>query len=357
MVLPGPSCLASRIAPATLMPVEPPRHRPFVLEQIVDHRHGFLVRNQEGVVDLGGLDDGRDAAEPDAFGDRAARRRLGLAVLEQFVHRRAMRIGAGDHDVLVLLLQIAAGAGERAAGADRADEAVDLAAGLLPDFRAGRFVMRLGVVEIVPLVGEQHAVRLGLAQLRRRAAGRHAGNCSDWNRAAPALRSAPRRTAAACPSFPGSAFPESRSGCGSRARSPRPQGRCRYCRRSLPRTRPPGLRSPRFSASRIIHLPARSFTDWPGFMNSALPRMVQPVASEARFSLISGVLPIASTTSLLMFMSENCRLFATVADDPKGPPRERTSRRACADSRTAYAGFANTTWRTSIFPDRNPASQ
>src|ERR1700736_2826306 len=65
-------------------------------------------------------------------------------------------------------------------------------------------------------------------------------------------------------------------------------------------TRPPGLSSPRFSASRIIHLPARSFTDWPGFMNSALPRMVQPVASEACRNLISGVLPIASTTSLLM---------------------------------------------------------
>ena len=44
------------------------------------------------------------------------------------------------------------------------------------------------------------------------------------------------------------------------------------------------------------HLPAgRSFTDWPGFMNSALPRMVQPVAADARSSLISGVLPMAST--------------------------------------------------------------
>src|ERR1700692_3617100 len=68
-------------------------------------------------------------------------------------------------------------------------------------------------------------------------------------------------------------------------------------------TRPPGFRAPRFSASRIIHFPARSCADWPGFMNSALPRMVQPVASEACFSLIRGVLPIASTTSLLMVMS------------------------------------------------------
>ena len=76
-----------------------------------------------------------------------------------------MRIGAGVDDARVLFLQIAAGAGQRAAGADRANETVDLAAGLLPDLRSGGFVMRLGVVEIVPLVGEQHAVRLGLAKL------------------------------------------------------------------------------------------------------------------------------------------------------------------------------------------------
>ena len=35
----------------------------------------------------------------------------------------------------------------------------------LPDFRAGREIVRLAVVEVVPLVGEQHAVLLGLAQL------------------------------------------------------------------------------------------------------------------------------------------------------------------------------------------------
>src|SRR6478736_8448506 len=74
-------------------------------------------------------------------------------------------------------------------------------------------------------------------------------------------------------------------------------------------TRPPGFRSPRFSASRIIHLPARSLTDWPGFMNSALPRMVQPVSSEACLSLIRGVLPIAWMTSLWNFMLLEIRLF------------------------------------------------
>src|SRR5262249_18316492 len=37
-----------------------------------------------------------------------------------------------------------------------------------------------------------------------------------------------------------------------------------------------------------------SFTLCPGLRNSAFPRMVHPVASLARFNLISGVLPMAS---------------------------------------------------------------
>ena len=48
---------------------------------------------------------------------------------------------------------------------------------------------------------------------------------------------------------------------------------------------PPGLSAPRFTASWMMKSAARSLTDWPGFMNSALPRMVQPVAAEARFEL------------------------------------------------------------------------
>src|SRR5438132_7704492 len=60
-------------------------------------------------------------------------------------------------------------------------------------------------------------------------------------------------------------------------------------------TSPPGLISPRSSASRMIWRAVRSFTDWPGFMNSALPKMVHCVAAEARLSTIKGVLPMAST--------------------------------------------------------------
>ena len=71
----------------------------FVLEQIEDDRHRLLVRNQVGLVDLDVLDQRRDAPEPDAFGDRAALRRLGLAVRKQIVHGRALRVGDADDDV------------------------------------------------------------------------------------------------------------------------------------------------------------------------------------------------------------------------------------------------------------------
>src|ERR1700751_3161615 len=98
-------------------------------------------------------------------------------------------------------------------------------------------------------------------------------------------------------------------------------------------TSPPGLSSPRFSASRIIPLPARSFTDGPGFMNSALPRIVQPVASEARLSLMSGVLPIASTTSLLKIMEVPTSLgFWTTLKDPQPPHKRPRSTLLCEDN-------------------------
>src|SRR6266853_2163178 len=65
---------------------------------------------------------------------------------------------------------------------------------------------------------------------------------------------------------------------------------------------PPGSSTPRRSASSTMNFAVRSLTEPPGFRNSALPRMVQPVCSDARLSLISGVLPTASTKSLRMSM-------------------------------------------------------
>src|SRR6185437_9390679 len=52
----------------------------------------------------------------------------------------------------------------------------------------------------------------------------------------------------------------------------------------------------------MMNSAARSFTDPPGLRNSALPRIVQPVISDARRSFISGVLPIESIKPLRISM-------------------------------------------------------
>src|SRR5215475_5347544 len=67
---------------------------------------------------------------------------------------------------------------------------------------------------------------------------------------------------------------------------------------------PPGRSRPRSSASLMMKSPARSFTDPPGLRNSALPRIVQPVASEARRSLIIGVLPTVAMKPSRTFISQ-----------------------------------------------------
>src|SRR6185295_15606950 len=67
---------------------------------------------------------------------------------------------------------------------------------------------------------------------------------------------------------------------------------------------PPGFSSPRFSASRMMYRPARSFTEPPGLRNSALPRMLQPVSSDAPRSRINGVLPMLPTKPSRTFMAE-----------------------------------------------------
>src|ERR1700735_3438770 len=71
-------------------------------------------------------------------------------------------------------------------------------------------------------------------------------------------------------------------------------------------TIPPGRKAPRATASLIIASAARSLTEPPGFMNSALPRIVHPVASEAARSLMRGVRPIAATTSRTGFIEVLC---------------------------------------------------
>ena len=56
---------------------------------------------------------------------------------------------------------------------------------------------------------------------------------------------------------------------------------------------PPGFNLPEFIAFFIILNAALSFTDCPGFKNSALPKIIQPVSSLACLNFIKGVFPIA----------------------------------------------------------------
>src|SRR5579859_135325 len=66
---------------------------------------------------------------------------------------------------------------------------------------------------------------------------------------------------------------------------------------------PPGLSNPRSSASWTMKSAARSLTDPPGFMNSHLARISQPVSALGPVRRTSGVLPISESASDAIVMS------------------------------------------------------
>jgi|SRR5210317_693034 hypothetical protein len=70
---------------------------------------------------------------------------------------------ADDPDVRVALLEVAANTGNRAAGTDARKKNVNPAAGLSPDFRAGRMVMSGDVQRTLILVGADILAVEGLA--------------------------------------------------------------------------------------------------------------------------------------------------------------------------------------------------
>src|SRR5690349_12100212 len=93
---------------------------------------------------------------------------------------------------------------------------------------------------------------------------------------------------------------------------------------------PPGWSVPRSSASRTMNSAARSLTEPPGLRNSALPRIVQPVSSEARRSLMSGVLPIVPRKPSRTCMAISAGLEQALSG-------AQTSHRAGADQADAAA--------------------
>src|SRR5215510_1786601 len=88
---------------------------------------------------------------------------------------------------------------------------------------------------------------------------------------------------------------------------------------------PPGRIRPLASASFTMASAARSLTEPPGFRNSALPRIVQPVSSDALRSLMSGVLPTVSLNPSRMFMVTGVLFLGC---EPEGESRQTAPRRA-----------------------------
>src|SRR5215813_8144241 len=103
----------------------PAQAQALMLEQVEEVGYRLGIGDHVGLVDVDVGDDRRYAPEADAFGDRAALRRLYLAMGEKIIHRGTARVRNTDDDVLVPLAQEGGDAGERAPGADRADKAVD----------------------------------------------------------------------------------------------------------------------------------------------------------------------------------------------------------------------------------------
>ena len=133
MVCPGPRSLRHADRAGDIDAGRAAHAQAFMFQQIEDDGQGFLVGNLIGVVDRRAFEIGGDAALADAFGDRGALR-FQFAGLDPGIDRGAQRIGGGDADLRIALLERDGDAGQRAAGADRAGEAVDLAVRLLPDF-------------------------------------------------------------------------------------------------------------------------------------------------------------------------------------------------------------------------------
>ena len=112
----------------------------------------------------------------------------------------------------------------------------------------------------------------------------------------------------------------------------------------------------------MIQSAARSLTDWPGFMNSALPRISQPVSSDARRSRISGVLPTATGRSRAIFIGQSpsppsrARLIRSAAAHQPAARRGRSRRAACrrpgplpGPRRKGVSDRVNGDWRVSAF--------
>src|SRR5271165_185855 len=124
--------------------------------EIEDNRQRFVIRDLIGEIDWRALEVGRDAALADPLGYRGART-LEFAGRVVRIECGAHGIGERDLDAGVAFLQSHAHSRQRAAGPDRADEAVYLAVEIVEYLRSGRLIMPLAVGDVVELVRPDRA--------------------------------------------------------------------------------------------------------------------------------------------------------------------------------------------------------
>ena len=148
----GPSRLATCIAAHTVVPDEPPASRPSsrASRRAVRKESRSETRTHSSTT-FGSIVFGQVSLPIPStkYGMDAA---LVLRGVD-----RALGIGADDQHVRRALLEVAADAADRAAGADRDHERVDLAARLLEDLRSSVRVVRVRVRHVRVLVGLEAA--------------------------------------------------------------------------------------------------------------------------------------------------------------------------------------------------------
>src|SRR5271170_2096121 len=112
----------------------------------------FFVADLVDVVENFQIHGAREKIFADAFDD-IGEGFAGVAGFYFFVVERADGVHADYFDFGILFFQVAAYAGDGAAGAYAADEVGDFSFGVLPDFGAGGAVVRFGVHGIFVLIG------------------------------------------------------------------------------------------------------------------------------------------------------------------------------------------------------------
>ncbi|MCY1346312.1 hypothetical protein D9M69_323950 [compost metagenome] len=114
----------------------------------------FLVADGIGVAHAGEVGDGRDEILADALHRPGTRRAQGAGT-GIFGDHRADRVGQDELQLRLHALEEAGQPGEGAAGADAADDGVQVVSGLCPDFRRGAALVGQRVGRVVELVGEE----------------------------------------------------------------------------------------------------------------------------------------------------------------------------------------------------------